>query len=55
MAASGNINIPSGMGGLVRYGEEAESRFMLKPAHVIGFVVLTVLFVLALRIFFPIA
>jgi preprotein translocase subunit Sec61beta len=55
MAGQGPINLPSGMGGLVRYSEEAPSRFMLKPAHVIGFIALTVLFVVALRVFFPIS
>jgi preprotein translocase subunit Sec61beta len=55
MAGQGPINLPSGMGGLVRYNEEYESRFHLSPAHVIGFVILTVLFVVALRVFFPIS
>ena len=52
--AGSSIQTPSGMAGLVRYGEEYESRFMLKPSHVIGFVILVVLFVIVLRILFPI-
>jgi len=49
------LNMPSGMGGLLRYGEEYPSKFMLKPAHVIIFVILVIAFVAALKIFFPIS
>jgi len=52
--AGSSIQTPSGMAGLVRYGEEYESKFTLTPGHVIGFVILVVLFVITLRIFFPI-
>lgn len=50
MADSG-VNIPSGMGGLVRFKEEYESKFNLKPVYVVVFVVLIVAFRIALGIF----
>lgn len=52
--AQNKINVPAGFGGLVRYGEEYESRFKLKPEHVIVFIVAVIIFVLILKIFFPI-
>jgi preprotein translocase subunit Sec61beta len=48
------ISMPGVFGGLMRYDEEYTSKFMIKPSHVIGFVVLIMLFVLGLKIFFPI-
>lgn len=48
------INLPSGYGGLLRYNEEYPSKFMLKPAHVIIFIILVIVFALGLSIFFPI-
>jgi len=52
--AQNKINVPAGYGGLVRYGEEYDSKFMLKPEYVIVFIVLVILFVTALKIFWPI-
>ncbi|MCX6749016.1 MAG: preprotein translocase subunit Sec61beta [Candidatus Pacearchaeota archaeon] len=43
-----NMSMPSGFGGLLRYDEEYESKFMLKPVHVLVFVALVVVFRLAL-------
>lgn len=43
-----------GFGGLMRYDEEYQSKFMLSPAQVVGFLVIVAVFVLALRIFWPI-
>jgi preprotein translocase subunit Sec61beta len=37
------INLPGGFGGLVNYKEEYESKFMLKPTHVIGFIIMIIL------------
>jgi preprotein translocase subunit Sec61beta len=37
------INLPGGFGGLVSYKEEYESKFMLKPTHVIGFIIMIVI------------
>jgi preprotein translocase subunit Sec61beta len=53
MAGEG-ISMPSGSGGLMRYNEEYNSKFMLKPAHVMIFIILVVAFVVALKIFYPI-
>ena len=43
-----------GIGGLMRYDSEYKSRFMITPAAVIGFVVFVLLFVIVLKIFFPV-
>lgn len=52
--AQNKINVPAGFGGLVRYGEEYESRFKLKPEHVVIFIGLVILFVVILKIIWPI-
>jgi len=49
MASSG-INLPSGLGGLVRFKEEYESKFNLKPMHVIVFIMLIIAFRIALSV-----
>ena len=49
------IQMPGSFGGLVRYDEEYKSRFMLNPGHVVAFVVAVILFVLALKIFWPVS
>ena len=54
MAKSG-ISLPSGYGGLMRYSEEYESKFKLKPTHVIAFIIAIIAFVIILKVFFPIA
>ena len=43
------VNVPSGSGGLVRFKEEYESKFALKPTHVMIFVLLIVVFRMALQ------
>jgi preprotein translocase subunit Sec61beta len=48
------IQMPGVFGGLMRYDEEYRSRFMISPAQVVGFIVLIILFVVALKIFWPI-
>jgi len=48
MAGEG-INVPSGFGGLVRYSEEYTSKIMLKPVHIIAFIIL----IIAVRIALP--
>jgi len=45
------INMPGAFGGLMRYDEEYDSKFMLSPTQVIGFVVVVILFVIALKVF----
>ncbi|MCX8159108.1 MAG: preprotein translocase subunit Sec61beta [Candidatus Pacearchaeota archaeon] len=53
--ASEGIRMPGGMGGLMRYDEEHESKFKLSPVAVIVFVILITLFVLAMKIFWPVS
>ena len=53
MAQQG-INIPSSGGGLMRYNEEYNSRFKIKPSHVVLFIIAVILFVVGLKIFFQI-
>ena len=50
--ADNKINMPSGFGGLMRYSEEYESKFNLKPTHVIVFVIFIIAFRVALPFFF---
>jgi preprotein translocase subunit Sec61beta len=50
MADTG-LNMPSGMGGLTRFKEEYQSKFNLKPTHVIAFVISLVVFRIALQLF----
>jgi preprotein translocase subunit Sec61beta len=52
--ANNMISMPSSGGGLMRYNEEYKSKFMIKPAHVIAFIILIVAFVLFLKLFYPI-
>lgn len=54
MAGDGKIHMPGSFGGLMRYDEEYQSRFMITPIQVIIFLVAILVFVLALKIFFPI-
>lgn len=54
MAEDQSISMPGGFGGLMRYNEEYPSRFMLDPKHVIIFVILVALFVIGLKILFPV-
>jgi preprotein translocase subunit Sec61beta len=53
MANSG-ISLPSSGGGLMRYNEEYDSKLKLKPGYIIVFIVLVVVFVTALKVFFPV-
>lgn len=54
MGKDSGVNLPGGFGGLVRFNEEYESKIQIKPAHVIVFVVLIIVFVLTLNVFWPI-
>lgn len=44
------LRIPASSGGLIRYGEEFETKFTLKPAHVIVFIIAMVAFEILLRV-----
>ena len=50
--ADNKIHMPSGYGGLMRFEEEYESKIMLKPTHVIAFVILILAFRISLGAFF---
>jgi preprotein translocase subunit Sec61beta len=54
MSKDNKIHMPGAFGGLMRYDEEFSSRFMITPTQVIVFLVVILLFVLALKLFFPI-
>ena len=54
MASDNKMSMPGVFGGLMRYDEEYKSRFMFSPGQVVGFVIIVVLFVLALKLIFPI-
>ena len=42
--ADTSISMPGGFGGLMRYSEEYDTKFSLKPTHVIAFIVLIMVF-----------
>ena len=52
--AENKIRMPGGFGGLMRYDDEYKSRIAISPGQVVGFVVLVILFVLVLKLFWPI-
>lgn len=52
MAKDNKINMPAGFGGLTRFSEEYSSKFNLKPTHVIGFLILILIFRIFLGIFY---
>lgn len=49
--ADNKVQMPSGFGGLMRYDEEYESKFPIAPSHVITFIILIVVFRVALSLF----
>lgn len=54
MAQQQQMHMPGVFGGLMRYDAEYVSKFMLSPMAVVAFVVAVIVFVLILKIFFPI-
>ena len=52
--ADNKIRMPGGFGGLMRYDDEYKSRITISPGQVVGFVVLVILFVLVLKLLWPI-
>jgi preprotein translocase subunit Sec61beta len=50
--ANQGLSMPSGAGGLMRYSDEYKSSFMLKPSHVVIFIIAVIVFVAVLKIFF---
>ena len=51
MASDNRIHMPGSFGGLMRYDEEYESKFMLSPMQIVAFIILIIVFTLALKIF----
>ena len=49
--ADNNVNMPSGFGGLMKFKDEYESKFNLKPTHVIAFIILILTFRVLLGVF----
>jgi len=52
MAQQSGFNLPGGFGGLMRFSEEYKSKFNLKPTHVIGLIILIILFRIGLGVFY---
>jgi len=46
--------MPGSFGGLMRYDEEYKSKFMLAPTHVVAFIIGIILFVIGLKVFWPV-
>ncbi len=46
--------VPSAFGGIVRYDSDYKSRLTISPVQVIVFLVLVMIFVLALKMFWPV-
>ncbi len=52
MADEGRVNIPSGMGGLVRYFDDYKSKIEIKPEIVVGAIIIVIVAEILLKIFF---
>lgn len=52
MAKRDKVYMPSGMGGLIRYGEEGKVKFRIKPEQLIYIVIGIVAVELVLKFFF---
>jgi preprotein translocase subunit Sec61beta len=50
--ADNKISMPAGFGGLMRYDEEYDTKFKIKPAHVIAFVIVIIAFRIGLSLFY---
>lgn len=53
--AENKIHMPGAFGGLMRYDDEYQSRFMLSPKAVIAFIIAVIVFVVVLKVFWPIS
>lgn len=53
MASDNRISLPGAFGGLMRYDEEYESRFIFSPIQIMGFIIVIVIFVIVLKLFWP--
>jgi len=50
--ANQSIQMPAGFGGLMRFSEEYKSKIMLKPTHVIIFIIAVVAFRILLELIY---
>jgi preprotein translocase subunit Sec61beta len=48
--AEDRINLPSGMGGLMRYFDEYKSKIQIKPAHVIVLIAIFIIIEIIIRL-----
>lgn len=48
--ADERVQLPSGMGGLVRYFDDYKSKIMFKPEHVVAFIVLVIVIEIILQL-----
>lgn len=55
MAQDNKMSMPGGFGGLMRYDDEYKSKFMLSPGQVIAFIIMVALFVIVLKLVWPVA
>ena len=55
MAQDNKIHMPGAFGGLMRYDEEYNSRFMLSPIQVVGIIIGVIILIIGLKIFWPIS
>jgi len=51
MAKKDRFRMPTGMAGLVRYGEESKEQIKVKPKHVIAFCIVVVVLEVILNFF----
>mgnify|MGYP001602879444 CR=1 FL=1 len=49
--ADNKINLPSGMGGIVRYSEESTSKITFKPMMVVFFIIFVIILEIVLHFF----
>lgn len=49
------IQMPGVFGGLMRYDSEYSSKFMISPKAVVAFLIAIIAFIVALKVFWPIA
>ncbi len=54
MAQQNNIQMPGAFGGLMRYDSEYHSKLAISPKAVIAFLVAIIVFVIVLKVFWPI-
>lgn len=50
--ADQGVQMPAGFGGLMRFSEEYKSKIMLKPTHIIAFVIAVIAFRILLEFIF---